>query len=241
MRPGAGEPPPAPPPPAAWGPSPAASGSLLLAECAPPPCSALWKLLASIPAEQRRRIASLAIDGTSATTLLIDGDSGRCLAPPKMYNEAQPAAVVARAKQMAPPDHTATAATSTLCKVLAWDEAGVWQAAAEAAGGEVEPAILHQADWVAALLHGEWRVTDYNNALKLGYDPAEEAYPEWLADQVRGGGRCGAGGWVGGAAGWAGVRVCALLKGRYLLQRQQQHAWMGMCDLRAQQYAMPPR
>ena len=175
--------------------------TLLLAGRADPLRSALWKLLASIPAEQRRRIASLAIDGTSATTLLIDGSSGRCLAPPKMYHEVQPAAVVARAKQIAPPEHTATAATSTLCKVLAWDEAGVWQAAAAAAagaaGGEVEPAILHQADWVAALLHGEWRVTDYNNALKLGYDPAEEAYPDWLAEQVRGG--CGLGvGWVGG-------------------------------------------
>jgi sugar (pentulose or hexulose) kinase len=188
-----------------------------------PPCSALWKLLASIPAEQRRRIASLAIDGTSATTLLIDGGSGRCLAPPKMYNEAQNAAVVAHAKQMAPPDHAATAATSTLCKVLAWDEAGVWQAAAAAAagaeGGELEPAILHQADWVAALLHGEWRVTDYNNALKLGYDPAEEAYPEWLAEQVRGGGRFGVGvcgvGW--GPAAWAASAHFCKLQGNTLV------------------------
>lgn len=41
-------------------------------------------------------------------------------------------------------------------------------------------------DWVAGLLHGAWRATDYNNALKLGYDPAAEAYPEWLTEQVRG-------------------------------------------------------
>lgn len=41
------------------------------------------------------------------------------------------------------------------------------------------------ADWVAGLLHGQWRVSDYNNALKLGYDPAAECYPEWLASQVR--------------------------------------------------------
>jgi hypothetical protein len=109
-------------------------------------CSALWQLLEAIPADQRRRIASLAIDGTSATTLLIDGDSGRCLAPPKLYNEAQPQSVVQRARQMAPAEHTATAATSTLCKVLAWDEEGLWQGA-EAQG--VEPAIVHQADWVA--------------------------------------------------------------------------------------------
>ncbi|KAI7842235.1 hypothetical protein COHA_004148 [Chlorella ohadii] len=148
-----------------------------------PPCSALWQLLDAVPQGQRQRVASLAIDGTSATTLLIDAASGRCLAPPKMYNEAQSAAAVARAKQLAPEGHTATAATSTLCKVLEWDAAGAWQAAAESG---LDPAFVHQAgkrDWVAGLLHGQWRVSDYNNALKLGYDPGAECYPDWLASQ----------------------------------------------------------
>lgn len=95
-----------------------------------------------MPPAHRQRVASLAIDGTSATTLLIDAATGRCLAPPKMYNEAQSAAAVARAKQLAPEGHTATAATSTLCKVLEWDAAGAWQAAA--AEGQ-EPAFVHQA------------------------------------------------------------------------------------------------
>lgn len=83
---------------------------------------------------------------------------------------------------MAPPDHTATASTSTLCKVLTWDGAGVWQVA-EAAGRE--PAVLHQADWLGSLLTGERRVTDWNNALKLGFDPTPgaEEYPDWLAGQ----------------------------------------------------------
>jgi hypothetical protein len=31
--------------------------------------------------------------------------------------------------------------------------------------------LLHHADWVAYLLHGEMGVTDHNNALKLGFDP----------------------------------------------------------------------
>lgn len=111
--------------------------------------SALWRLLGSLPAEQRRHVASLAIDGTSATTLLIDGATGACLAPPKMYNDAQGADAVARAKQIAPADHTATAATSTLCKVLAWDGEGAWQKAV-AAG--LEPAIVHQAGGGGCLL-----------------------------------------------------------------------------------------
>lgn len=45
--------------------------------------------------------------------------------------------------------------------------------------------LLHQADWAAALLHGQWDVTDWNNALKLGFDPAAERWPDWLASQVR--------------------------------------------------------
>jgi hypothetical protein len=82
---------------------------------------------------------------------------------------------------MAPPAHTATAATSTLCKLLTWHLEGIWQAAA--AGG-AQPLLLHQADWLASLLHGQRGVSDWNNALKLGYDPGTEAYPQWLAQQV---------------------------------------------------------
>jgi hypothetical protein len=45
-----------------------------------------------------------------------------------------------------------------------------------------------QADWLAALLLGGAGrgVSDWNNALKLGFDPETEAYPPWLAAQVRG-------------------------------------------------------
>lgn len=142
---------------------------------------ALFGLLDSLPAGVRGRVAGVAMDGTSSTTLLIDADTGEVLAPPRMYDEPQDAEAVARAKEMAPAGHTATAPTSTLCKVLSWDGAGAWQRAA--AEGRA-PAFAHQADWLAALLHGQFRATDYNNALKLGYDPGDESYPDWLAQQV---------------------------------------------------------
>lgn len=32
-------------------------------------------------------------------------------------------------------------------------------------------------------LHGKLGITDYNNALKLGYDPEAECYPQWLLSQ----------------------------------------------------------
>ena len=45
--------------------------------------------------------------------------------------------------------------------------------------------LLHQADWIAGNLHGIWDTSDYNNVLKLGYDPGAEEFPKWLASQVR--------------------------------------------------------
>ncbi len=82
---------------------------------------------------------------------------------------------------MAPSSHTATASTSTLCKLLTWDQQGVWQAAA---GRGSDPGLLHQADWLASLLHGRRDVTDWNNCLKLGFDPEASCYPDWLTKQV---------------------------------------------------------
>ena len=38
----------------------------------------------------------------------------------------------------------------------------------------------HPSDWLEFLLNGQLGITDYNNALKLGYDVAELEYPEWL-------------------------------------------------------------
>ncbi len=40
--------------------------------------------------------------------------------------------------------------------------------------------LLHQADWLAFLLHGSLGISDYHNALKLGYDVEQLKYPEWL-------------------------------------------------------------
>ena len=44
--------------------------------------------------------------------------------------------------------------------------------------------LLHQADWIAGNLHGKWQLSDYNNVLKLGYDPGLEEFPDWLSSQV---------------------------------------------------------
>ena len=60
--------------------------------------AALFDLLAALDPEVMARVVSLAIDGTSATTLLLDADTGALLQPPKLYNEAQAPAIVQQVK-----------------------------------------------------------------------------------------------------------------------------------------------
>ena len=40
--------------------------------------------------------------------------------------------------------------------------------------------ILHEADWIAGQFLGRFVVTDWNNALKTGYDPQRLTWPDWL-------------------------------------------------------------
>jgi len=40
--------------------------------------------------------------------------------------------------------------------------------------------LLHQADWVAGTLCGQFGFSDSNNALKLGFDSVAEHWPDWL-------------------------------------------------------------
>lgn len=61
-------------------------------------CSTLFQLLQSLPPDVRAQVAAVAIDGTSATTLLLDAGTGEMLADAKLYNEAQSGEVVQRAK-----------------------------------------------------------------------------------------------------------------------------------------------
>jgi D-ribulokinase len=130
--------------------------------------SALFDLLNQIP--HRHRLGAILINGTSSTVLLAD-ERGRPLGEVLMYNDDRAAGQVEALRAIAPPQHTVLSATSSLAKLL-------WlQAQPETATARY---FLHQADWLAALLHGQWGVSDYHNALKLGYDVGPCRYPDWL-------------------------------------------------------------
>jgi sugar (pentulose or hexulose) kinase len=133
---------------------------------------ALRRVLRDLAARLRRhRPAALCLDGTSATVLLAAPD-GNPLGPALMYNDARSRAEADRVARQAPGDAPARGPTSSLAKCLHLS------ARVNPPSGSL---VLHQADWLLGRLTGRFGVSDWNNALKLGYDPARECWPGWLS------------------------------------------------------------
>ncbi|MEB3225675.1 MAG: FGGY-family carbohydrate kinase [Synechococcus sp.] len=131
---------------------------------------ALWDLLAELKTDIRKNLQAIAINGTSGTVLLCDAE-GEPLTEALLYNDDRGQAVLPALKTFAPPQHLVQSATSSLAKLLWFASQGLTTQASY---------FLHQADWLSALLHGHWGLSDYHNALKLGYDVEKLAYPDWL-------------------------------------------------------------
>ncbi|MDZ7957027.1 MAG: FGGY-family carbohydrate kinase [Aulosira sp. DedQUE10] len=131
---------------------------------------ALFTLLASIPEALRPEIKAIAINGTSSTVLLVD-EAGTPVDTPLFYNDSRGSVILEQLKSIAPENHTVVSATSSLAKLLWLSQLPSFNKAKY---------FLHQADWLAFLLHGILGISDYHNALKLGYDVEELKYPEWL-------------------------------------------------------------
>lgn len=134
---------------------------------------ALYELLSAIPLAIRQGLGAIAIDGTSSTVLICDRQ-GNPLSEPLLYNDGRGVNQVERIKGLLPNNAVVQSATSSLAKLL-W-----WQAQEQL---PEKGYFLHQADWLAGLLHGQWGISDYHNALKLGYDVGALDYPESLRDR----------------------------------------------------------
>jgi sugar (pentulose or hexulose) kinase len=131
--------------------------------------NALYSLLDRIAPEIIANIKAIAIDGTSATVLLCDR-SGTPITKPLLYKEAK-SEVIEDIRSIAPAESPVISATSSLAKLWWWSRQLYFSQAAY---------FLHQADWLAFLLHGKLGISDYHNALKLGYDTSQLKYPLWL-------------------------------------------------------------
>ncbi|MFZ5482665.1 MAG: FGGY-family carbohydrate kinase [Pseudomonadota bacterium] len=140
-------------------------------ELAPTWRNALLELIAGLPRGLRQHLAGLAVDATSGT-LLACNEALYPLHPPLLYHDSRArdeAQAIARA---AGPDHPAASPSSGLAKALWLTHEG---------GLSRPPLLLNQADWLTALLSDLPGVSDYHNALKLGFDPETVFWPEWVA------------------------------------------------------------
>lgn len=134
--------------------------------------AALFALISQIPAEVRRQVKAIAIDGTSSTVLLCDR-AGVPVTEPILYSDARGVAVMEKLRAIAPANHAVVSATSSLAKLL-------WWLHCSDVSCNTSTYLLHQADWLAFLLHGKLGIGDYHNALKLGCDPEKLCYPDWM-------------------------------------------------------------
>ncbi len=131
-----------------------------------------------MPLHYRQATRAIALNGTSATVLLCDA-AGQPLVPPLLYNDASGQSAIAQLQVLfAQPDYAHAPcrdnvlnATSSLVKLLWWQQ--------HPAYGQAHY-LLHQADWLSSLLHGQLGISDYHNSLKLGYDVARLRYPDWM-------------------------------------------------------------
>ncbi|MEQ1951858.1 FGGY-family carbohydrate kinase [Mesorhizobium sp. CN2-181] len=115
-----------------------------------------------------KRVAALAVDGTSGTMLPIDR-FGRPLADALMYSDpVADANILSAISSVAPPETAAHGPTSGLAKAMAFQKRmSPWK-------------VVHQADWIAGRFSGRFDVSDENNALKTGYDPVARRWPDWI-------------------------------------------------------------
>lgn len=124
-------------------------------------------LLQQIPDDE---VCAIAIDGTSGTMLAIDA-KGIPLSPALMYNDSRAQDEASKISSVAPANSAVHSATSGLAKWL-------WLQNHHA---ETECRIVHQTDWINGMLCGRFDITDKNNALKTGYDPINDEWPDWLS------------------------------------------------------------
>jgi len=115
-------------------------------------------------------IAGIAVDGTSGTMVLTDAN----LTPVTralMYNSKGFGVEAARIARHAPPSHITQGSASALARAMRLVSEDMGKRAAH---------LLHQADFIAAKLMGVGGCSDHNNALKTGFDPETERWPDWI-------------------------------------------------------------
>lgn len=121
----------------------------------------------------RTDILRIAVDGTSGSMVLTDADL-KPVSPALMYNTKGFDAEAAKIAVYAGDDHITSGSNSALARAMRL---------VNSAMGKPRH-LLHQADFIAAKLMGQGGHSDFNNALKTGFDPETERWPLWIGEVI---------------------------------------------------------
>ncbi|NEX19429.1 FGGY-family carbohydrate kinase [Thiorhodococcus mannitoliphagus] len=113
---------------------------------------------------------AICVDATSASVLLTD-PSGQALGRALMYSDQSATDAARRVAEVAPLDSPARGPSAGLAKLIAL---------ADRLKPGAPALALHQADWISGRLCGRFGWSDWNNALKTGFDPIQLGWPDWV-------------------------------------------------------------
>jgi sugar (pentulose or hexulose) kinase len=118
-------------------------------------------------------IGAIAVDGTSGSMVLTDADLTP-VSPALMYNSKGFDKEAARIANHVGTDHITSGPNSALARAM--------RLVSDATSAPVH--LMYQADFIAAKLIRRGGHSDFNNALKTGFDPATQAWPNWVGDVI---------------------------------------------------------
>jgi D-ribulokinase len=154
--------------------------------------SSMDELMLKLPAHVSASVRAISLCGTSASCMILSSQ-GQVACPVRMYDydvlkhcgDAGQRAL-ATIQRSSPSGNAVNAATSTLAKLLSWKYESKLSASDR---------LAHQADvMISYLLHGSSAppssstasyISDWHNALKLGYDVVKLEYPAWLLELLQ--------------------------------------------------------
>ena len=133
-------------------------------------------------------VTNLVLDATSSTVLLCN-QLGEPLTEALMYNDQQATEEARLIRQACGfnPNSGATGASSSLAKILFLLKKlegnkviTIQNRLSRSIRNEQTIYICNQIDFINFFLNGQLNTTDENNALKIGYDSINQAWPDWV-------------------------------------------------------------
>ncbi len=120
-----------------------------------------------------KTIAAIAVDGTSGSMILTDAHLNP-VSPALMYNSKGFVDEAKRIDTVIEGDHIVKGNNSSLARAMRLISLAYTRPVH----------LLHQADFITAKLIGQGGRSDFNNALKTGFDPEKNCWPDWLAQLI---------------------------------------------------------